>query len=47
MSSMLIAVPVYGRPEDTHAFVADLQRQAAEFLIVDDRGTAPGSATSV
>jgi GT2 family glycosyltransferase len=39
--SLLITVPVYGQHEYTHALVADLQREGAEYLIVDNRGDYP------
>ncbi|OSC39405.1 hypothetical protein B8W66_17320 [Mycobacterium decipiens] len=39
--SLLIAVPVFGQHEYTHALVADLEREGAEYLIVDNRGDYP------
>jgi GT2 family glycosyltransferase len=39
--SLLITVPVYGQHEYTHALVADLEREGAEYLIVDNRGDYP------
>ncbi len=36
--SLLITVPVYGQHEYTHALVGDLEREGAEYLIVDNRG---------
>ena len=39
--SVLITVPVFGQHEYTHAVVGDLQREGAEFLIVDNRGDYP------
>jgi GT2 family glycosyltransferase len=36
--SLLITVPVFGQHEYTHALVADLEREGAEYLIVDNRG---------
>ncbi|MGZ4583091.1 MAG: glycosyltransferase family 2 protein [Mycobacterium sp.] len=39
--SLLIAVPVYGQHEYTHALVADLEREGADYLIVDNRGDYP------
>jgi GT2 family glycosyltransferase len=39
--SVLITVPVFGQHEYTHAVVGDLQREDAEFLIVDNRGDYP------
>ncbi|WP_200933843.1 MULTISPECIES: glycosyltransferase family 2 protein [unclassified Rhodococcus (in: high G+C Gram-positive bacteria)] len=38
MSSLLIAVPVYGQIEYTHALVKDLRRENATFVIIDNRG---------
>jgi GT2 family glycosyltransferase len=37
----LIAVPVFGQHEYTHALVGDLEREGAEYLIVDNRGDYP------
>jgi len=39
--SLLITVPVFGQHEYTHALVADLEREGAEYLIVDNRGDYP------
>lgn len=39
--SLLITVPVYGQHEYTHALVGDLEREGAEYLIVDNRGDYP------
>ncbi|UQX09337.1 glycosyltransferase family 2 protein [Candidatus Mycobacterium methanotrophicum] len=39
--ALLITVPVFGQHEYTHALVRDLQREAAEYLIVDNRGDYP------
>jgi hypothetical protein len=39
--SLLITVPVFGQHEYTHAVVADLEREGAEYLIVDNRGDYP------
>jgi GT2 family glycosyltransferase len=39
--SLLITVPVYGQNEYTHALVGDLEREGAEYLIVDNRGDYP------
>lgn len=39
--SVLITVPVFGQPEYTHALVGDLEREGAEYLIVDNRGDYP------
>jgi hypothetical protein len=36
--SLLITVPVYGQHEYSHAVVGDLEREGAEYLIVDNRG---------
>jgi GT2 family glycosyltransferase len=41
MSRLLIAVPVYGQHEYTHALVGDLEREGADYLIVDNRGDYP------
>jgi GT2 family glycosyltransferase len=35
---LLITVPVYGQHEYTHALVHDLEREGADYLIVDNRG---------
>jgi hypothetical protein len=39
--SLLITVPVFGQDEYTHALVGDLEREGAEYLIVDNRGDYP------
>lgn len=39
--SLLITVPVFGQHEYTHALVGDLQREGAEYLIVDNGGDYP------
>jgi GT2 family glycosyltransferase len=39
--SLLITVPVYGQHEYTHALVEDLERESADYLIVDNRGDYP------
>jgi GT2 family glycosyltransferase len=39
--SLLITVPVYGQHEYTHALVDDLEREGADYLIVDNRGDYP------
>jgi GT2 family glycosyltransferase len=39
--SLLITVPVFGQHEYTHALVADLERESADYLIVDNRGDYP------
>jgi GT2 family glycosyltransferase len=39
--SLLITVPVYGQHEYTHALVADLQREGADYLIIDNGGDYP------
>lgn len=39
--SLLITIPVFGQHEYTHALVADLEREGAEYLIVDNRGDYP------
>jgi GT2 family glycosyltransferase len=39
--SLLIAVPVYGQHEYTHALVHDLEREGADFVIVDNGGDYP------
>jgi GT2 family glycosyltransferase len=39
--SLLITIPVYGQHEYTHAVVADLEREGADYLIVDNRGDYP------
>ena len=39
--SLLITVPVFGQHEYTHALVGDLEREGAEYLIVDNRGDYP------
>ncbi|GAC67738.1 hypothetical protein [Gordonia soli] len=37
-NSLLVGVPVYGNHELTHAIVDDLQREDADFVIIDNRG---------
>ncbi len=39
--SLLITVPVFGQHQYTHAVVGDLEREGAEYLIVDNRGDYP------
>lgn len=39
--SLLITVPVYGQHEYTHALVDDLEREGADYLIVDNQGDYP------
>jgi GT2 family glycosyltransferase len=39
--SLLITVPVYGQHEYSHAVVGDLEREGAEYSIVDNRGDDP------
>jgi GT2 family glycosyltransferase len=39
--SLLIAVPVYGQHQYTHALVQDLERECADYLIVDNGGDYP------
>jgi GT2 family glycosyltransferase len=39
--SLLIAIPVFGQHEYTHALVSDLERENAEYLIIDNRGDYP------
>jgi len=39
--SLLITVPVLGQHDYTHALVGDLERESAEYLIVDNRGDYP------
>jgi GT2 family glycosyltransferase len=39
--SLLITVPVYGQHEYTHALVQDLEREGADYLIIDNRGDYP------
>ncbi len=39
--SLLITVPVYGQHEYTHALVHDLDREGADYLIVDNGGDYP------
>lgn len=43
--SVLITVPVFGQHEYTHALVSDLEREGAEYLIVDNRGDYPKIST--
>ncbi len=42
--SLLITVPVYGQHEYTHALVQDLEREGADYLIVDNGGDYPAIA---
>lgn len=37
-AALLISVPVYGQHEYTHALVHDLERERADYLIVDNAG---------
>jgi GT2 family glycosyltransferase len=39
--SLLITVPVYGQHEYSHALLGDLEREGADYLIVDNRGDYP------
>jgi hypothetical protein len=39
--SLLITVPVFAQHEHIHALVGDLEREGAEYLIVDNRGDYP------
>jgi len=39
--SVLITVPVFGQHQYTHALVGDLEREGADYLIVDNRGDYP------
>ncbi len=39
--SVLITVPVYGQHDYTHALVRDLEREGADYVIVDNRGDYP------
>jgi GT2 family glycosyltransferase len=39
--ALLITVPVFGQHEYTHALVSDLEREGAEYLIIDNRGDYP------
>jgi GT2 family glycosyltransferase len=39
--SLLITVPVYGQHDLTHALVQDLEREGAEYLILDNGGDYP------
>ncbi|MDD4866071.1 MAG: glycosyltransferase family 2 protein [Mycobacterium sp.] len=43
--SLLITVPVFGQHEYTHTLVGDLQREGADYLIVDNRGDYPKLGT--
>ena len=36
--SLLITVPAFGQHEYTHSLVGDLEREGAEYVIVDNRG---------
>lgn len=42
--ALLIIVPVYGQHEYTHALVRDLERESADYLIVDNGGDYPSLA---
>jgi GT2 family glycosyltransferase len=42
--ALLITVPVYGQHEYTHALVHDLEREGADYLIVDNGGDYPALA---
>lgn len=39
--SLLIAVPIYGQHEYTHALVQDLERENADFVLIDNAGDYP------
>ncbi|QLL09622.1 glycosyltransferase family 2 protein [Mycobacterium vicinigordonae] len=39
--SVLITIPVFGQHEYTHALVRDLEREGADYVIVDNRGDYP------
>jgi GT2 family glycosyltransferase len=39
--ALLITVPVYGQHQYTHALVEDLEREGADYLIVDNGGDYP------
>jgi GT2 family glycosyltransferase len=39
--SLLITIPVFGHHHYTHALVSDLEREGAEYLIIDNRGDYP------
>jgi GT2 family glycosyltransferase len=39
--SLFITVPVYGQHDYTHAVVEDLEREGADYLIVDNQGDYP------
>ena len=39
--SLLITVPVYGQHDYSHAVVGDLEREGAQYLIIDNRGDYP------
>ena len=43
--SLLITVPVYGQHQYTHALVQDLEREGADYLIVDNGGDYPATGT--
>jgi GT2 family glycosyltransferase len=43
--SLLITVPVYGQHQYTHALVQDLEREGADYLIVDNGGDYPAIGT--
>lgn len=39
--ALLVAVPVFGQHEYTHALVGDLEREGAAYVIIDNRGDYP------
>ncbi|HET6733253.1 glycosyltransferase family 2 protein [Mycobacterium sp.] len=39
--TLLIGIPVYGQHKYTHALIADLRREQADFVIIDNRGDYP------
>lgn len=39
--SLLITIPVYGQHDYSHTLVGDLEREGADYLIVDNRGDYP------
>ena len=43
--SLLITVPVYGQHQYTHALIQDLEREGADYLIVDNGGDYPAIGT--
>lgn len=38
---LLIGIPVYGQHEYTHALIGDLEREGADYVIIDNRGDYP------